>query len=333
MAVAHNPISDAQVGLLRDTVVGLLRRAIPPDVIEPLPLERADFVALDFETANADFASICQIGIVRFCDGVVIDTYQTLVNPQDYFDGFNVSIHGIEEEDVQDAPTFPEAYVHVRKLLQYQVVVTHTHFDRTALRQVLEKYNLESFEIEWLDSARVARRVWSRFAKTGYGLANVAGFLNVSFKHHDALEDARAAGEVIIAAMHEADLTFSALEFVALRNLAKRHNLAKISQPGDPDGYLSGETIVFTGALLTVRHEAAALAARYGADVADNVTKHTTILVIGDQDIKRLAEGMTKSSKRRKAEALIATGQRLRVIRETDFVAMCGEYDTDQLAT
>ena len=302
-------------------------------MIEPLPLERADFVALDFETANADFASICQIGIVRFRDGVVIDTFQTLVNPQDYFDGLNVGIHGIEEEDVLDAPTFPDIYVHVRNLLQYQVVVTHTHFDRTALRQVLEKYNLESFDIEWLDSARVARRVWPRFAKTGYGLPNVAGFLNISFKHHDALEDARAAGEVIIAAMREADLTFDPLEFVALRKLAKQHNLAKIAQPGDPDGYLSGETIVFTGALSMVRHEAAALAARYGADVADNVTKHTTFLVIGDQDIKRLAEGMTNSTKRRKAEAFIAAGQRLRVIRETDFVAMCSEYDADQLAT
>lgn len=49
-----------------------------------------------------------------------------------------------------------------------------------------------------------------------------------------------------------------------------------------------------------------------------HLTKKTAILVVGDQDIKRLA-GHKKSSKHRKAENLISNGQPIRIIRETDF--------------
>ena len=31
-----------------------------------------EFVALDVETANPDMASICQIGVARFADGMLV---------------------------------------------------------------------------------------------------------------------------------------------------------------------------------------------------------------------------------------------------------------------
>jgi DNA polymerase-3 subunit epsilon len=61
------------------------------------------FVALDVETANSDFSSICQIGIARFDGDRLTEEWSTLVNPEDYFDPFNVSIHGITEDMVGEA--------------------------------------------------------------------------------------------------------------------------------------------------------------------------------------------------------------------------------------
>ena len=75
---------------------------------------------------------------------------------------------------------------------------------------------------------------------------------------------------------------------------------------------------MFTGALEIPRREAADLAASVGFTVANSVTKRTTMLVVGDVDVTRLA-GHDKSSKHRKAEGLVAAGQALRIIRETDF--------------
>ena len=69
------------------------------------------FVTIDFETANADLASICQVGIVTFEQGKVVETWGSLVNPQDYFDWINVDIHGIDENTVKDAPTFQQIYI------------------------------------------------------------------------------------------------------------------------------------------------------------------------------------------------------------------------------
>jgi DNA polymerase-3 subunit epsilon len=66
------------------------------------------------------------------------------------------------------------------------------------------------------------------------------------------------------------------------------------------------------------------MAARIGFTVSDNVSSHTSVLVIGDQDISRLRPGETLSTKRRKAEALIASGCPIRIIGESDFLALCG---------
>jgi len=60
------------------------------------------------------------------------------------------------------------------------------------------------------------------------------------------------------------------------------------------------------------------MAAAIGCQVTSGITKKTTILVVGDQDIKKLA-GHEKSSKHRKAEALIANGIAIRILKESDF--------------
>jgi DNA polymerase-3 subunit epsilon len=67
-----------------------------------------NFVAIDVETANADMASICQIGLVKYVNGVPAEEWKTYVDPEDYFDGINVDIHGIDEAVVRGAPTFAE---------------------------------------------------------------------------------------------------------------------------------------------------------------------------------------------------------------------------------
>ena len=49
------------------------------------------YLALDVETANADYSSICQIGIAEFENGKVIDKWSSFINPESYFDPFNIN--------------------------------------------------------------------------------------------------------------------------------------------------------------------------------------------------------------------------------------------------
>ena len=169
-----------------------------------------DFVAIDVETANSDLASICQIGLVTFRDGVIADSWQCLVNPEDDFDPFNTAIHGIDEYAVRDAPTFPDIYEIVSGYYQGKVVACHTAFDRVAIARVFEKYQLSHPPCEWLDTARVVRRTWPEFSRSGYGLANVAETLGINFRHHDAQEDARAAGEILLRAIQVTGISLTA---------------------------------------------------------------------------------------------------------------------------
>lgn len=275
------------------------------------------FVALDVETANADMASICQIGIAYFENGRLINEWKTYIDPQDYFDGMNVSIHGIDESIVAGAPTFGEMATTIKSALDGQIVVTHTAFDKLAIYRACAKCQAIPLDCMWLDSACVVRRAWKERARSGYGLQNVCDSIGYHYTAHDALEDAKAAGNILLAAMAYTGLNLNDW----LRRVHQPIDPTleqRIAREGNPDGELYGEVLVFTGALTIPRREAADFAASVGCEVDAGVTKRTTILVVGDQDIQRLA-GHSKSSKHRKAEQLIHAGQSIRILCETDF--------------
>ncbi|MGD0903085.1 MAG: 3'-5' exonuclease [Terracidiphilus sp.] len=166
-----------------------------------------DFAVIDVETANADVSSICQVGIASFRDGALADSWVSLVNPEGYFSPFNISIHGIDEYQVEDAPTWEGVFAHIASLLQGRIVVSHTPFDRLALARACERYRLYACECRWLDSARVVRRAWPQFSRSGYGLSNVAAHFGIEYKAHDALEDARCAGLLMLRAVAETGLS------------------------------------------------------------------------------------------------------------------------------
>lgn len=278
-----------------------------------------NFIALDFETANADLSSICQVGLVAFRDGKIADTYTTLVDPDDYFDSMNISIHGIDEDRVRGAPRFQDIHPKLSSLVAGAVVVCHTLFDRAAMQQASAKYRLTDVTCRWLDTSRVVRRAWSQYAKAGYGLGNLTREFGITFSHHDAAEDARATGMILLKAMEETGLS---LEDWITRCSQPLTPQGRITREGNPEGPLAGEVAVFTGALSVPRREAADLAARAGCAVVGSVTKDTTLLIVGDQDVMRLAPGKSKSSKHLKAETMIAEGQPIRILRESDFIQL-----------
>ncbi len=281
------------------------------------------FNSIDVETANADRASICQIGIVHVRNGEIEDEWRTLVNPEDWFDPWNVSIHGIRKKDVRNCPTLPAIRDELRARLRGSILVSHTSFDRVAFERAMTKYNLEQLQVTWLDSAKIARRAWPEsYGQRGYGLKNVAKDLNIPFKHHDALEDARAAAKIVL---HACAFTETDVEewlrrvdspiFPSSRESARRE--------GNVEGALFGETVLFTGALGIPRKKAADIAAEAGCGVVNGVSKSITILVVGIQDESKL-NGYEKSSKHRKVEALIERGADIRILSESDFSELVG---------
>lgn len=281
-----------------------------------------EFVVIDFETANEKLVSVCQVGIAHFKDEKIIDKYVTLVNPQDEFSSINSSIHGIRENHVKNAPVFQDVYKDIYAMLNDKIVVSHTHFDRAVLHRIADNYDLDLPKVSWLDSAKVVRRTWAKYARKGYGLSNVTKDLDIEFKHHDALEDAIAAGKVLLRA---SEVSGVSVEGWLQKTKTSITPNVKIGEVGSPDGVFYGECVVFTGALSMSRRKAAEIAAQIGCNVGGAVTKKTTILIVGDQDIERLKPGASKSSKHLRAESLILEGYDIKILTESDFLNMASK--------
>jgi len=288
-----------------------------------------EFVAIDFETANPSYASICQIGFAHYSGPALTDEWKSYVDPEDYFHPMNVRVHGIDFPMVRGAPRLPEVHSDIVRWLGSRVVVSHTAFDRVALQQAPSRYNLPVPDCQWLDSSLVARRTWSECAYAGYGLASVCRLIGHDFAHHDALEDAKAAGQVMIAACATSGLSLNDWTTRIRRPISESPSsryAQRTQREGNPDGPLFGEVVAFTGALSIPRATAADLAAALGCEVASGVNKRTTMLVVGDQDVARLA-GHELSSKQRRAEELATGGQTIHILRESDFVALVAVHE------
>lgn len=180
--------------------------------MEVLPSGRFRFIALDVETSCGDAASICQVGIACVGDANHIQTYSTLVNPEKRFDAFNVQLHGIDAKAVADAPNFPQAWSMLLPLLRESPLVQHSNFDKAAVAASCKAYDLPVPDLSWSDSIGIARKAWPEYrGNGGYGLGHLKEALNLSFKHHDAEEDARAAAMVVLYAESHLRKTFDQL--------------------------------------------------------------------------------------------------------------------------
>lgn len=159
-----------------------------------------NFISIDFETANEKRFSPCAIGIVVAKSGEIIDEFYSLINPQMKFSSYNIDVHGINPWDVQDAPTFTEIWPTLHRYLANNLVVAHNaSFDMSVLRQTLDYYSLSYPELDYLCTRNIAKRVWPNLMN--YKLDTIARYFDITFEHHQALEDARVCSKVLSQAM------------------------------------------------------------------------------------------------------------------------------------
>lgn len=280
-----------------------------------------EFYAIDVETANERITSICQIGIVHFSHGKIIDEWETFIDPKCEFRARNISIHGIGPEKVSSAPTIQEVYGEIFSRLNGNNIVCHGHFDRSSVIAVAEEKGFPPVTARrWVDSSRLATAVWEDFAKFGSKLSHVCTKLNIDLINHNALSDARAAATIVKEAALKSGMDFDSLHDIQYRPKCGRH--IACNDDVNMEGIFYGETIVFTGSLRRTRHEAEDLALRVGCIIGNCVTKKTTLLVVGDRDVEFIQDHGIKSCKHKRADELIAAGHPIRILSEADFEAM-----------
>lgn len=156
-----------------------------------------EFVAIDFETANACRSSACSIGLVTVKNGKIVDEYYKLIRPKNlYFNDDNISVHGITEEMVADEPTFEQLWPEIFPRLHNKQVVAHfAKFDINVLAQTLNAYYLPYPTFTYICSWILAKKAFPSLSS--YSLDSVAEKVGFKFSHHHALEDARACAAIV----------------------------------------------------------------------------------------------------------------------------------------
>lgn len=158
-----------------------------------------DFVAIDFETANGSASSACQLAATVVSDSQIVEERCWLIRPPNlFFSPRNIAIHGIRPKDVADAPTMEQVWTEFSQVIDGQTLVAHNaRFDMGVLIASLMAFDVACPELQFTCTRLLARRAWP--GRSGYGLKPLGDWLGVSFKHHDALEDARCCAKIALA--------------------------------------------------------------------------------------------------------------------------------------
>ena len=152
-----------------------------------------NFAAIDFETANFERSSVCSVGVVIVRDGEITDSFYSLIQPEpNYYNYRCMEVHGLCQEDTDDAPVFPEVWAQIEPLIEGLPLVAHnSQFDEGCLKAVFKVYQMDYPDYIFYDTLYASRRTFRYLpnhqlhtvaAECGYDLEN----------HHHALADAEA---------------------------------------------------------------------------------------------------------------------------------------------
>lgn len=160
-----------------------------------------DFLALDFETATAQWNSPCELGLAVVRNGVVADVRNWLIKPASWphFSPWNVAVHGIRPADVADAPTFDEVWEQVLPLVEHATLVAHNaSFDMGVLRGTLASYRLRHPLFQYFCSVSLSKRIWPHMPK--HDLKTLCVRNGIPLIHHRAGNDAEATARLVLRA-------------------------------------------------------------------------------------------------------------------------------------
>lgn len=164
------------------------------------PWTEYTFVAFDTETSGAYpiGCEVIEFGAVKFRGGEEIETYQTLLKPRELLTEFNMSIHGISNEMVAEAPQMSDKVHEIHAFMSDAVPLAHhAPFDLGFIAHDFEKHSLPFPSAPILCTSLLARK-WIHGTEN-HKLQTLVKHLKIDGgSAHRALDDARSCLKVLL---------------------------------------------------------------------------------------------------------------------------------------
>ena len=157
-----------------------------------------DFAAIDFETANEQPSSVCSVGVVIVHGGEVVDSFYSLIHPEpEYYQWFCQQVHGLSEEDTDDAPVFPYVWEKIAPKIEGLPLVAHNaRFDEGCLKAVHRVDQRDYPDYQFYDTLAASRSNFG-YRLPNHQLQTVAAACGYNLEnHHHALADAEACAHI-----------------------------------------------------------------------------------------------------------------------------------------
>jgi len=110
------------------------------------PWRKIPIIAIDTETSGQYplQSQLCEVAAIKYLDGEIIDSYQTLIKPTHTMSQTVIDIHNITNEMVADAPRVSEVIRDIHEFVFDGVIIGHhSPFDIGFLTIEFEKMGLK----------------------------------------------------------------------------------------------------------------------------------------------------------------------------------------------
>lgn len=185
------------------------------------------YIAFDVETPNFANDRISSIGITVIENGIVVDDFYSLVNPEVRFDPFNIQLTGITPKMVADQPTFPQLWEKIAEVMGSGLLIAHSApFDMGVLSQCLSAYQIEWQPFTYYACTCVMGRACYPDLEN-HKLNTLCDHLGITLDHHNAGSDSRACALLLLDYMSH---SLKVDSFLRPYDLSQRRTLRHFSK-------------------------------------------------------------------------------------------------------
>lgn len=159
-------------------------------------------VAFDLETTGLSALSdeIVEVAAVKIDEQKNISTFHTLINPQKNIPPATQKIHGLSNQDVENAPTFKEVYKTFKDFIGDLPLIAHNaSFDCGFILMASYRIQEQSPKNHIYDTFKWSKKFFPKSQK--FGLGSLLHLLKVKSTHHQALDDSYGCLKILGAGL------------------------------------------------------------------------------------------------------------------------------------